>query len=64
MLQPAGAYRVPSTEETRREIEDKDGNIRNQENIYMNGFEIFNFTTEQPKLLDEKFLNYQAIHKR
>lgn len=54
MLQPAGAYRNPSTEETRLEVADKDGNIRSQENIYMNGFEIFNFTlTEQPKLLDE-----------
>lgn len=54
MLQPAGAYRVPSSVETRREVADKDGNIRSQENIYMNGFEIFNFTlTEQPTLLNE-----------
>ena len=54
MLQPAGAYRTPSTEETRKELPDKDGNIRSQENIYMNGFEIFNFTlTEQPTLLNE-----------
>jgi len=54
MLQPAGAYRQRSTEETRKEVTDKDGNIRSAENIYMNGFEIFNFTlTEQPKLLDE-----------
>ena len=54
LLQPAGAYRVPSTEETRKEIEDKDGNIRTAENFYMNGFDVFNFTlTEQPKLLEE-----------
>lgn len=54
MLQPAGAYRVPSSEETRKEVADTEGNIRSQENIYMNGFEIFNFTlTEQPKLLNE-----------
>lgn len=54
MLQPAGAYRTPSTDETRRDVEDDSGNVRNQENIYMNGFEIFNFTlTEQPKLLKE-----------
>lgn len=73
MLQPAGAYRVPSTEVTRRDIEDKDGNVRNQENIYMNGFEIFNFTlTEQPKLLDEilelsgntkEDIDYFALHQ-
>lgn len=54
MLQPAGAYRQPSSEETRKEVADKDGNIRSQENIYMNGFEIFNFTlTEQPSLLQD-----------
>lgn len=54
MLQPAGAYRVPSSDETRMEMSDKDGNIRSAENIYMNGFEIFNFTlTKQPKMLDE-----------
>ncbi len=54
MYQPAGAYRNPSTEETRQEKPDKDGNIRSDENIYMNGFDIFNFTlTEQPKILDE-----------
>lgn len=54
LLQPAGAYRNPSTEETRKEVPDKDGNIRSQENFYMNGFDVFNFTlTEQPKLLDE-----------
>lgn len=54
MLQPAGAYRTPSREETRKEIADKDGNIRSGENIYMNGFEIFNFTlTQQPALMNE-----------
>lgn len=54
MYQPAGAYRTPSCEETRAEKSDKEGNIRSAENIYMNGFDIFNFTlTEQPKLLEE-----------
>lgn len=73
ILQPAGAYRNPSTEETRRDVADEDGNIRNQENLYMNGFEIFNFTlTEQPKLLDEILefsgntkdsIDYFALHQ-
>lgn len=54
LLQPAGAYRTPSTEETRKDVVDKEGNVRNQENFYMNGFDVFNFTlAEQPKLLDE-----------
>ncbi len=52
MLQPAGGYRVPSTEETRKEKSDKEGNIRSDENFYMNGLEVFNFTlSEQPPLL-------------
>ena len=63
MLQPAGAYRLPSSEETRKEIIDKDGNTRSQENIYMNGFEIFNFTlTEQPPLLKD-ILEYSGKMK-
>ena len=54
MLQPAGAYRTPSSDKTRLEEADADGNIRSAENFYMNGFETFNFTlTEQPTLLKE-----------
>lgn len=56
LLQPAGGHRCPSSEETRREKEDRDGSIRTDENIYMNGLEIFNFTlTEQPQMLSELF---------
>ncbi len=54
MWQQAGAYRCPSSEETRREIVDEKGNVRRRDDFYMNGFEVFNFTlTEQPKLLRE-----------
>jgi 3-oxoacyl-[acyl-carrier-protein] synthase-3 len=52
MWQQAGAYRCPSSEETRREIVDEKGNVRCRDDFYMNGFEVFNFTlTEQPPLL-------------
>lgn len=51
---PAGAFRMPSSDETKKEIEDSDGNIRTLENFYMNGFEVFSFTFyEQPKLFNE-----------
>lgn len=54
MLQPAGAYRIPGSKDTKKEIINKDGSIRSLENIYMNGFEIFTFTlTRQPALLNE-----------
>lgn len=60
LYKPAGACKIPSSDETRKEFVDDNGNIRSQENLYMNGAEVFNFTlTEQPKLLEEviKFAN-------
>lgn len=58
MWQQAGAYRMPSSEETKKEIRDEKGNVRTLENFYMNGFDVFSFTmTEQPKLLKE-ILNF------
>ncbi|MBN2339279.1 MAG: ketoacyl-ACP synthase III, partial [Acidobacteria bacterium] len=54
MWQQAGAYRHPSSEETRREMVDEKGNVRRLEDFCMKGFEVFNFTlTEQPGLLRE-----------
>lgn len=54
LYRPAGAFRIPSSDETRKELIDESGNIRSQENLCMNGAEVFNFTlTEQPRLLDE-----------
>ncbi|MCH5314245.1 MAG: hypothetical protein J1E28_07660 [Helicobacter sp.] len=50
----AGACKMPSSEFTRIESSDENGNIRSAENLYMNGIEVFNFTlTEQPSLLEE-----------
>ena len=43
---PAGGFRMPKFLETAKEYEDKDGNIRSKENLYMNGAEIFVFTLE------------------
>lgn len=51
MIQRAGAYRIPSSEDTKVETEDKDGNVRTLENLYVNGKEVLGFTgTEQPLL--------------
>jgi 3-oxoacyl-[acyl-carrier-protein] synthase-3 len=44
---PAGMFRAPSTGET-REVRIRDGgNLRNDEQLYMNGPEIFNFTIRE-----------------
>lgn len=54
MWQQACGYRMPSSEETKKEIVDEKGNVRTLENFYMNGFDVFNFTlSEQPKLLKD-----------
>lgn len=44
LIVPAGAFRKPLSDETAVEKEDKSGNWRSDENLYMNGPEIFNFT--------------------
>ena len=40
---PTGGSRNPKTEETKVEIKDASGNIRNSENIHMNGFAVWKF---------------------
>jgi len=43
LIVPAGASRLAVSEETSKEIEDN-GSVRTQNNLYMNGPEVFNFT--------------------
>jgi len=50
----AGGYRLPSSSETLCAREREDGSIRNDEQIFMNGAEVFNFTIKDA---------YQDIHK-
>lgn len=54
LIVPGGAFRHPSTEETRREEADADGNVRSAENLKMNGAEVFNFSikVEPPAIRD------------
>jgi len=50
LMVPAGGLRQPRTEETAKEDEDGDGNVRSSDNLYMNGREIFRFAiTAAPK---------------
>lgn len=54
LCKKAGGYKIPNSDSTRIEFSDENGNVRNAENFYMNGAEVFNFTlTEQPQLLNE-----------
>ena len=54
LIIPAGSCRNPSTAETRKVGEpDEDGNVRSQEDLFMNGTEIMKFSlTEVPLAID------------
>jgi len=44
---PAGGFRIPTSEETKKEYIDSDGNERSQENFYMDGISVFNFILKE-----------------
>jgi 3-oxoacyl-[acyl-carrier-protein] synthase-3 len=46
LIVPAGGMRQPHTSETALEVEDDGGNVRSQDDLFMNGAEIFNFTLD------------------
>ncbi len=49
---PAGAFRMPSTPETAKMIEQGDGNVRSLDHMHMDGSGVFSFVqTEVPPLL-------------
>lgn len=54
LIVPAGGFRRSICDETKKMEKDEDGNIRNDENIHMNGMDIFGFAVrEVPKVLNE-----------
>jgi 3-oxoacyl-[acyl-carrier-protein] synthase-3 len=53
LMIPAGGYRNPCTPETAVETTDAEGNVRSQQNLYMNGAAIFHFAiTVVPKTVN------------
>lgn len=54
LMIPAGGFRMPSTEETRKIVELPDGNRRSLDDFYMNGAGVFTFTqTDVAKSISE-----------
>lgn len=54
LIIPTGAMARPRTEDSGIEKQDDSGNIRSDDNIYMNGPRIFSFTLEEiPRLIEE-----------
>lgn len=53
LIVPAGGFRKPVSNLTSNEIMDQDGNVRSENDLYMNGTEIFNFAINKvPPLID------------
>lgn len=58
LIVPAGGRRQPSTESTRQRTEREGGNIRSDEDLFMNGAEVFAFTLrEVPPLVKSVLSN-------
>ena len=55
---PAGGFRCPTTEKTTVEYEDTEGNWRSQNDLYMNGGEVFNFSIKIEPVAINEILKY------
>jgi 3-oxoacyl-[acyl-carrier-protein] synthase-3 len=63
LIVPAGGLRLPRSPETAIEVCDENGNIRSQENLYMNGGEIFNFSISKVPILFNELLKNNKVSK-
>lgn len=63
VIVPAGGFRTPSTDETRREYTDESGNIRTLENLNMDGDKVFNFIVHCGQDSIKTMLNYKGWDK-
>ena len=66
LMVPAGGLRTPRSVETAVEQQDRAGNWRSQDNLFMNGPEIFNFTLRTVpravgQLLEKAGVGFEAI---
>lgn len=56
---PAGGMRIPYSAETEKMVKDEAGNTRNQNHIFMDGTEVYNFVMhEVPPMFTELFETY------
>ncbi|MGC8453741.1 MAG: ketoacyl-ACP synthase III [Cylindrospermopsis raciborskii] len=55
---PAGAFRHPTSSETLKQIQDQDGNWHSQNDLHMNGGEVFNFSVSVEPASINQILDY------
>lgn len=60
---PAGAFRMPSNDETSKDIDVGDGNFRSLDNLYMEGASVFSFVQVEVPLMVDEILKANNISK-
>ena len=60
---PSGAFRNRPDDNSKIEITDESGNTRNQENLFMNGSEIFNFSIKEEPVAINEILEFSGKTK-
>jgi len=63
LLTPAGGMRMPATAQTAEMHQDKMGNFRSLNNMYMDGTAVFQFVMEEVPPLVEEICNYAGVRK-
>ena len=64
LIIPAGGYRNPITEETSRAVADENGNIRSQNDLYMDGMNVMNFALTEVPIAVKELLNFSGKAKK
>jgi len=62
LIVPAGGFRNPSSDETREIKIQPDGGLRSKEHVYMEGMDIFNFSSVDVVNTIKEFLNKHQIN--
>lgn len=63
VIVPAGGFRMPCSDETKKEFSDENGNIRTLENLAMDGDAVFNFIVHCGQDSIKKMLEYTGWNK-
>ncbi len=58
---PAGGFRLPKSNETKKEVTNSEGNTFSQENLIMNGGEVFNFSISVEPESIKDIINYANL---
>jgi len=64
LIIPAGGFKMPSTPETAKMVEDAAGNFRSLDNLVMKGDEVFNFVQREVPPMIEDLLSRAGVEKQ